>query len=509
MTTDVFTLYCPLRNYLRKQKLNDSLLAIHSHIQFQQFHSPLPDYIRGEPVGYKNVTSFNELINFHVFPWELSILCKEVLLNSPKHGQTHTLLDWRYLSGAINKLKDLENEIAKLYSTKENVLLEMTLRIPHRQFRWQHVPTMDEPARYWKVFSYEKLRQLIENKIDLQLEDVIKIGMGLIGAFQNRIALFYPPKINIPGIDQTKLDKFLEHFCLGYSSLVEKIKSEQKYDNRFAYSYSSLIAYPLIRMDWDNKDALLCPIPRYLLERITNGLYYEICNSDGFDHAFGEAFQSYIGDTLNILYKNGKIYPEAKYMKAKRTADWLMVDQSAVAFIECKTKRLTFGAKIELFDLKELESEFDKMADAIVQTYKTIEDYKKGLYPQIKFNSSKKVYPIVVTLEDWFLYGDPLINMLDNLVSAKLSKNGLDNNLIDTNPYCAMSSETFESFLFIANKFDIKSVLEEKLVDKDKKYWEFENYLRKKYPEEIKQVGCPFVQELDNRINAMLAPSIS
>src|SRR4030067_3477857 len=101
----IYPFYSPLRNYLRKQKLDESLLAIHSHFQFQQFHTPLPRYIVGEPVGYRNVTSLNDLLNFHVFPWELSILCKEILINSPKHGQTHSLLNWHYLSEAINKLK--------------------------------------------------------------------------------------------------------------------------------------------------------------------------------------------------------------------------------------------------------------------------------------------------------------------------------------------------------------------------------------------------------------------
>ena len=67
-----------------------------------------------------------------------------------------------------------------------------------------------------------------------------------------------------------------------------------------------------------------------------------------------------------------------------------------------------------------------------------------------------------------------------------------------------MSAETFESFIFIANKNDIKSILEEKLFDQDKKYWEIENYLRHKFPEEIKHAGCPFISELNKRIETIL-----
>ena len=122
------------------------------------------------------------------------------------------------------------------------------------------------------------------------------------------------------------------------------------------------------------------------------------------------------------MYKKGKIYQESKYGKNNRTTDWIMEDNTAILFIECKTKRLTIGAKTELLNLDELESELDKIADAIVQTYKSIENYKNRLYPQIKFDPAKHLYPIIVTLEDWFLYGDPIIKKLDELVAIKLKK---------------------------------------------------------------------------------------
>ena len=68
MEEDAFSLYRPLRNYLRKQKLNESLLAIHSHVQFQQFRVSLPSYITGDPPGYRSIINFKDLLNFHLFP---------------------------------------------------------------------------------------------------------------------------------------------------------------------------------------------------------------------------------------------------------------------------------------------------------------------------------------------------------------------------------------------------------------------------------------------------------
>lgn len=504
MDLDIESLYSPLKNYLHKQRLHESLLAIHAHLQFQQFQVPLPNYIIGEPPGYRGITSFFDSLNFHVFPWELALICKEIIINSERYGRTHSLLVWPYLAGTVNNLKDFENELAKRYSTRENVLLE-AFRISHRQFRWQRRPTMDEPARYWKLFSYGNLHNLVEKSIGLTIEEIIKIGMSLQGVFQDKIALFYPPQSNVPGINQEKIDKFLEHFCIDFEELRKRLISEQQYNHKFAFAYSSLVAYPLIRTVWNDRDAIICPVPRYLYERITDGLYYEVVRTPGFDRAFGDAFQWYIGEALKALFKKGKIYPETFYDKYKRTADWVAEDGSAILFLECKTKRLAFNAKEALLDLSALETELGKLADAVAQLYTTIEDYKKGSYPQLKYQPNKVIYPMVVTLEEWFIWGNPIVNKLDDLVKERLLKRGLSPDLITTQPYCIGSAETLEWIAYLANVHNLFEVLNEKVTSSDKKYWEIQNYLRKKFSGEIHEIRCPFVPELDTKIEKMLA----
>jgi len=126
------------------------------------------------------------------------------------------------------------------------------------------------------------------------------------------------------------------------------------------------------------------------------------------------------------------------------------------------------------------------------------------LYPQAKYRPDKPLYPMVVTLEEWFIYGDLIVNKLNEYVLKGLKSVGLSENLIVTNPYCVVSAEAFEAFILIANKHGIRDVLGEKTNDKEKKYWEIENYLRNKYPEDINKAGCPFIPELDQRIDAML-----
>lgn len=500
--SNIYSTYTPLRNILFKQRLNESLLAIHSHIQFQQFKQPLPNYIVGEPVGYRQIKSFKDQLDFHLFPWDLAILCKEILLNSPRYGASKNLLNWYYLSSAINKLKDIDGRIADQYMDKDNVLLEF-FRISHRQFHWQRVPTLEAPARYWKLFQYKGLKEVVEKSIGLKIEDIILIGMAMVGFFKDKIAIFYPPKINIAEIDNKKLDIFLNHFCIDLETLKAKLKSEQQYDERFMYSYSSLVAYPLIKMEWDSKDAIVCPIPTYLFERITDGIYYEIYKAEGFDKSFGFAFQDYVGDVIKRLSPQMTIYPEVVYDKGKRSIDWIIEDDKTILFIECKTKRLRNNAKVELLDTQSLISELSKLADGIIQIYKAINDYKIGKYLHLKNNLKKPIHPILVTLENWFVYGE-ITSRLDKLVIQKLEDSQMNKNLVNENPYIVMPINTFEQFIHVSNEDSFEEILKENLYDKEKRYWEFENCLHAKYSKLIATAQCPFIPDLKKQLDSLV-----
>jgi hypothetical protein len=45
------------------------------------------------------------------------------------------------------------------------------------------------------------------------------------------------------------------------------------------------------------------------------------------------------------------------------------------------------------------------MATAVVQVYKTIIDYRANAYPHFPFKESRKIFPTVVTLEHWRMFG--------------------------------------------------------------------------------------------------------
>lgn len=502
----VFNLYTPFRNTIRKTKITPSLRAIHANIQHMLFGQPVPPYIIHAPIGYSSnfFKSTMDYLNYHVFPWELEVIAKELIIHGAVVGVEKTLEDWNHLVTVINKLKALENDIAKIYSNTRNVLVELH-RIAHRQFIWQNKPGLEDIARYWKIYSDPKLNKIILNATGLSLDEVYLLALALTGFYLDKYALDYPPNINVKNIQQDHYDKFLNHFSLPFDVLQEKLKKEQQMNEKYAYAFNSLRAYPLIRMEYEGRDSMVCPLPPLLFRRITEGLYYEICNEPDFDIAFGEAFQTFIGELIRRSNSKVQVIPEKTYGKPeKRTVDWITIDSSALLFIECKGKRLTLNAKINLTDTTELEHQLDLMADFIVQIYKTIIEYQNNKYSHIKFDKNKPVYPVLVTLEDWFIFGDKLLEILNPKIQSKLKDLNIPLTILESNPYTVCSVEGLTLLLQISAIHSIKTVISGKNINSEVAMWQMENYLRNQYKDDLLKLKFLFKNEFSNHVDYKL-----
>jgi hypothetical protein len=50
----------------------------------------------------------------------------------------------------------------------------------------------------------------------------------------------------------------------------------------------------------DEVSRVVCPIPRYLVCRAPAGIFYDLVKSAGFDNPFGNSFQAYVGEVINV-----------------------------------------------------------------------------------------------------------------------------------------------------------------------------------------------------------------
>lgn len=477
---DILSAYKPLRNKIAKLGSEDSLQTIWGYSQFLQmerFSFPVDIEVSKFFLDAK----FPQAL---VSEWELEILAKEVILNSgPLVDKSTSLKRWDIFIETIRGIKSLENHIYKSFGSQENVLIEM-IRIAHRQFQWQtDFPNAATTIRYYLIFNRSDIDQICATKLNLSVRDIYLCGMACMGSFISHAAMGYPITSTVPTITQETVNNFLLFASRSISELRKLLKAEQRFDANFAYAYNSLRTFPLILAS----NALLCPIPTLLFWRMTRGLYYELVSEPKFANAFGVSFQQYVGDAIDRACRDKKVRRLAEVTYGpkgsnKRSVDWIVYDQSAALFLECKARRLSWNAKSELIDLEPLNKDIDILASSVIQIYKTAVDYLEGKYPHLPFQHERKIYPTVVTLENWHVFGPVMIKRLDEAVAKKLLEENLPSDLIAEMPYSIWSIEDLEEGCQLLEHGSIASFMDGKLNDQEMKQWEWLPYIKKMFP---------------------------
>ena len=502
----VFNEYKPLRNHLSKLSLDDSFFVIWSYVQHLQFNNPVPKEIEVIPEFLNN----DHIQKIRMCSeWELETLTREIIINGQESPfGDRTLKKWSYFASVINKLKNLENNIGGIYVNKDNILVEL-FRISHRQFPWQTRPNSEFLTRYYKIFSTPELDKILQKSIGLTTKNLYLVGIMFIGAYLKHPAVNLPIKVEVEGINQENIEKFLKIFSISINELKEKVKNEREFNDKFVYSFSSLRAFPIIKMIYFGQERLVCPLPTLLFWRITSGVYYEICNEKNFDNYFGLSFQNYVGEVIKEATATNKkinFQAEEQYFvgtNRKDSVDWIIYDNDSALFIECKTKRLKLPAKLELNDNFYVNEELEKMANFILQIYKTIKDYKNNRYPSFRFDKNKKIFPLVLTLEPWYLFGDRFFNELDRILIDKLRQEKIDPSYLEQMPYSVCSVDEFEKMIQIIQKIGVSEFMQKKVFDDDKKKWAFQPFMSNVFTEYYKDTKFLFKKDYQNIFNSI------
>jgi hypothetical protein len=252
---------------------------------------------------------------------------------------------WKTLSEFLNSIKHFENRIYGAFGSAEKVLVEM-IRVAHRQFIWQaNPPNSASIIRYYKIFNRPLIDEVSQQKIGLGVWEIFMCATACMGLFLDRPAIAIPFKVEIRALSVQAIERFLSFTSRPLSELRAKLKSEQKYDADFAYAYNSLRAYPLVRMTYQGREALVCPIMTLLYWRFTSGLYYELIGVPEFANEFGEGFNAYVGEVIEraclppMCHLAEQPYTVGKAQK--RSVDWIVSDSDAALFVECKVRRLS------------------------------------------------------------------------------------------------------------------------------------------------------------------------
>lgn len=366
------------------------------------------------------------------------------------------------------------------------MLVEL-IRIAHRQFIWQaNPPNSATTIRYFKIFNRPGIDEICLEKIGLSIWQTYMCGIAAMGFFLDRPAMAIPFRNEIKALSIEDFERFFAFTSRPIADLKSKLKAEQQYNADFAYAYNSLRTHPLVRMSYQGVDSYVCPLMTLLFWKFTGGLYYELIGVPKFANEFGEGFQSYVGEVIEQTCSAPlERFSEVTYLVGKlekRTVDWIVADEGAALFLECKSRRLSWGAKASLSDLRPLEVDIDNMASAVVQVYKTITDYLNFLYPHFLLKAGRKVFPVIVTLENWRMFGPVMMNKLTEAVTLKLSTAGLSPDLAREMPYSVFAIEELEVGLQIMNVEGIEGFIEGKLSSQEMSQWDWHAYMTKSYP---------------------------
>ena len=493
-------LYRAIRAQTRKLAHRDSLAVIWAYSQFLQvndFRMPADIQVAQQFIDARPRQGL-------LAEWTLEQLVREIIRYGDETARDgRTLRSWDTLAALANTLRDLEGAIYRDLVGGPNIQLEI-MRIMHRQFVWQQQRyKWTWIIRYYKLFNTPEMTAHAQAATGLTIDQIYLIALCYLGHFFDSPRWTRRVTVKIPGLTEEHLECFLAFTCITRSALAEKLRAEHALDEGFAYRYSSLRAYPIIQFSHRGVDEIACPIPTLLFWRITTGLYYELRAQPGFPTAFGASFQAYVGEVLRqrIVNRAMQVLAEVEYRAGpnrKRSIDWIVQQgEEAALFVECKAMRLTWASKAGMSDLTALQQDIRKLAGAVVQVYKTIRDYRAGLYPHLPYASARRLTPIVLTLEDWYCCGPYLPTLLDAAVRAVMEAAGLPATWLEEMPYAVISIDEFETAIGVTNTTGIMSFWDGKLRDNDRRRWPFRSYCKDDFANEVRALPDLFKDEFD------------
>lgn len=495
---DVYGAWKPLRNYLKRLDVNEALGVIRYYSVRRSLPTkpPVPDDIE----LHAWVDRDNSFL-----PWELELLAREVIIVSDLDSQpAHTLRRANDMASAMTKLKAVENHVESEFISQKNVLYELSVRLAHRQFKYQtERPSTETIVRYSKIFGHPQVAPILEGKVGLSPQKLYTIGAGTWSLYNQMLGIHHPlEELSITGVTRNDYDCFITYFSKPLSEIKALLAEERPLDEKFSYAYNSMHAYPLIFTQLNSRPTYVCPLPTLLYWRITSGIYYDLVNIQGFDNAFGNAFEEYVGEIYKATAEESvlNVYAgEPNSPSSPNRADWMIDNSHDVLLIESKTKRLTIDAKTNLLDDSELNKQLGILASAVCQAYLSLKAYKDGAYPNPTFvlPENKKIFVCVTTLERWYIMGDQL-ELLDTIVKQKITESGLNESVLAESPYIVIPVDDMEKVAYLSKAHTFEEIFQPYLSDDEWRRWEFGNYLNNHFKSELGDYEYIFADEIDH-----------
>ncbi|WP_145929266.1 hypothetical protein [Chromobacterium vaccinii] len=448
---NIFDTYKPLRNKIKKYDLEKSLIGFWRYANHISDNTPLPS----ASWYFYNGTTYippREVI----FPWQLEIALKELVLNCSEKGdvsidQFHnfgTILDG--ISKTINAADGINLDRSNIFNG--------ILRILHQQVVWQAGIPFRSMLRYYEIFKHPDISALLLEKYGLNATDIFLISHLLLVSLKQSPFIDLDKNFTEIGIPKDLSYKLLYALIDNLENTRACLKNDQEYNNSWAYTKNHLRSFPLIKL---KNGRIICPFPSLLHKRLTEGLYFDFVKNPTFSNPYGHSYENHIFNVITKTFpSNYEVKKETPYTvnkNKKHGFDALIGSKNTCLLIECKTYRAPLLA-ISSQGGEEFKKAITRLIDAVIQTCKNVKDIADG---HTSWNlSDRKIVVFIITLEPWFLDGLSMFLDMDAEIETKLKSKNFDMALYSTIDYYICSADQFEKFCHITSQVGLDNFLQ-------------------------------------------------
>jgi len=488
-STSFYNAYKPLRNFLRPHSLWSGLASIYFYMRFLEDEIPLPECLLTSKLRMGAEPSKAGL-----HPFLLDILSRELILNCQLRGGK-TLANAHPMFKSMDMIFHLKDRVWGEYSGhQDDIMLEMS-RTAHQQFPWQQHFSQSDITRYFRLYNHPKMAPILETEFGFSVVEFFQVLFILIGEFNSAPVLrgaYLNMLLNKAG---KPLADLLNRICRNADELRAEAASHQSYDVNWGYTFNPLKQFPLVHAG--DQNSAICPIPRFLAQRLTDGIYFDLIKHKSFANAIGASFETYVGDIFKGSAK-GKLnlLKERKYGKPQRASvDWILEDQDGTIFIECKLARLDLRSKTEISEHVPLDSALRRLAKNVVQIYATLVDAIAGNYPHWQHHG-QPIFPMIVTFYNWMSFGFFFFDELHRHVLDEFRTRNMDERLLASHPYTICAIEELEYAAHALQRDGILQFMNGKLSDEHRDVM-LKSYLLSKYQDVVKSAPPPFDDDME------------
>ncbi len=424
---------------------------------------------------------FSSFEQLQIFPWRMDQLLREAFTHNCFLG-IRNINKWDSFAIVYKALHHVNTEVEKGMADK---IWYQLYRISHLQFPWQERLNGRYLYRYIKIFEHLPLKELVYEKYNVTPSELFKFTFALYGWFLSNRTLKGGIDASKLGLSQKQTKLILNSITTNTEEVSNDSFDKSIADVNFEYRRSIFVQKPLLKLyNQSGEDCIICPIPRYLVYRLLDGLYYDLVGHRSFANAFGLGFQNYI-ETLSSTHLQPRISvrPEQPYGIGKASVDLILSDENADVFVECKARRASYSGITDLTTKDSIDRDLTKISEALSKTYKNIFDGLNGKYTHWQ-PSGKRKYLLVVFPKNWFASYPALTSRINQLTEQHLNKIGISPKILTEIPYEICSADAYEYFCATAQTHSLSEIMSTKST-KEFSNWDLRNFLNNQYRDSL------------------------